>query len=158
MIIINSYEIDQIDYINAHGTSTPFNDKNESKAIAKLFKENLNKLKISSTKSMTGHLLGAAGGLEAGQGDGRHLPHLQDVGETFAEVAHDSATGPRLQSGGPVGYTVPPETDDQPPARRSYQVDSGFAAEGPKGGGPHRGDHDALDPTLRTHEGARRRR
>ena len=54
-----------IDYINAHGTSTPFNDKNESKAISNLFKDSLNNIKISSTKSMTGHLLGAAGGLEA---------------------------------------------------------------------------------------------
>jgi len=54
-----------INYINAHGTSTPFNDKNESKAISNLFKENLNELNISSTKSMTGHLLGAAGGIEA---------------------------------------------------------------------------------------------
>ena len=54
-----------INYINAHGTSTPFNDKNESKAIGNLFKNSLSKLKISSTKSMTGHLLGAAGGLEA---------------------------------------------------------------------------------------------
>ena len=55
----------EIDYINAHGTSTPFNDRNESKAISNLFKNSLNKLKISSTKSMTGHLLGAAGGIEA---------------------------------------------------------------------------------------------
>ena len=60
-----SISTNDIDYINAHGTSTPFNDKNESKAIGNLFKDSLNKLKVSSTKSMTGHLLGAAGGLEA---------------------------------------------------------------------------------------------
>jgi len=57
--------LDEIDYINAHGTSTPFNDKNESAAIKTLFKEHSNNLKVSSTKSMTGHLLGAAGGIEA---------------------------------------------------------------------------------------------
>ena len=56
---------DEIDYINAHGTSTPFNDKNESAAIKSLFKEHSKNLKVSSTKSMTGHLLGAAGGIEA---------------------------------------------------------------------------------------------
>ncbi len=55
---------DEIDYINAHGTSTEYNDKFETSAIKTLFKEHAYNLKVSSTKSMTGHLLGAAGGIE----------------------------------------------------------------------------------------------
>ena len=56
---------EEVNYINAHGTSTPYNDKNETVAIKTVFGEHANKLKISSTKSMTGHLLGASGGIEA---------------------------------------------------------------------------------------------
>jgi 3-oxoacyl-[acyl-carrier-protein] synthase II len=57
--------LDEVQYLNAHGTSTPVGDKNETEAVKQTFGESARQLVISSTKSMTGHLLGGAGGLEA---------------------------------------------------------------------------------------------
>lgn len=58
-------EVGEVDYINAHGTSTPYNDRIETKAVRTVFGDRAEEILMSSTKSMTGHLLGAAGGIEA---------------------------------------------------------------------------------------------
>lgn len=58
------WQPEEVDYINAHGTSTPFNDRLETKAIKDVFGEHAYKLVVNSTKSMLGHMLGAAGAIE----------------------------------------------------------------------------------------------
>jgi 3-oxoacyl-[acyl-carrier-protein] synthase II len=103
-----------VNYINAHGTSTPYNDKLETLAIKKCFGDHARVVAISSTKSMTGHLLGAAGGLEAG---------------ITALVVHHQAVPPTIN----LDYPDPecdldyiPHTSRQMPVRYALSNSFGF--------------------------------
>ena len=107
---------DEINYINVHGTSTPLGDISETRAIKKTFGEHAAQLAISSTKSMTGHLLGAAGGIEA----------------IFSVLAlHDQILPPT------INYETPdPECDldyvpnEARPAKLDYALSNGFGFGG----------------------------
>ncbi len=109
-------EPEKIDYINIHGTSTPLGDKSKTLAIKKTFNEHAYRLAISSTKSMTGHLLGAAGGIEA----------------VFSVLALHHQTLPPT-----INYEIPdPECDldyvpnTARPAKVEYALSNGFGFGG----------------------------
>lgn len=87
-------KIEDVDYINTHGTSTPLGDISEIKAVQKLFGEHAYKLNISSTKSMTGHLLGAAGSIEALAGI--FAIQKQIIPPTINHFEDDEAFDPKL--------------------------------------------------------------
>jgi 3-oxoacyl-[acyl-carrier-protein] synthase II len=99
MVMKNALEdanlhIEDVDYINTHGTSTPLGDISEIKAVQKLFGEHAYKLNISSTKSMTGHLLGAAGSIEALAGI--FAIQKQIIPPTINHFTADEAIDPKL--------------------------------------------------------------
>ncbi len=87
-------KVEDVDYINTHGTSTPLGDVSEVKAVQKLFGEHAYKLNISSTKSMTGHLLGAAGSIEALAGI--FAIQKQIIPPTINHFEDDEAFDPKL--------------------------------------------------------------
>lgn len=107
---------EEVDYINAHGTSTEYNDKFETMAIKRLFGEHAYKLAVSSTKSMTGHLLGGAGGLEAG------ISALALQNQTIPPTANYQTPDPACD----LDYTP-----NQPrPARLRYVLSNSFGFGG----------------------------
>lgn len=106
----------QVSYINAHGTSTAYNDKFETMAIKRLFGEHAHKVAISSTKSMTGHLLGGAGGLEGG------ISVLALQHQTIPPTANYSTPDPECD----LDYTP----NQARPARLDYVLSNSFGFGG----------------------------
>ena len=110
-------ESGEVDYINAHGTSTPLNDESETAAIHTVFGSHAKELMVSSTKSMTGHLLGAAGAVEA-------IFTAMALGEGFVPAT--------------VGYQVPdPACDLDIVPNRGRQADIKIALSNSLGFGGH---------------------
>ncbi|MGL5767413.1 MAG: beta-ketoacyl-[acyl-carrier-protein] synthase family protein, partial [Sarcina sp.] len=108
---------ENVGYINAHGTSTPMNDKTETKAIKLCFGERANEIPVSSTKGMTGHLLGAAGAIEA-------ILCIKALEDSFVPAT--------------IGYTTPDEECDLdyvPNKGRDKEID--FAMSNSLGFGGH---------------------
>jgi 3-oxoacyl-[acyl-carrier-protein] synthase II len=99
---------EEIDYINAHGTSTPINDPTETLAVKTTFGDHAYRLAMSSTKSMTGHLLGAAGGLEAGITAlaVKHQVAPPTINLTSPDPACDLDYVPHVQRAMPIRYAL----------------------------------------------------
>ena len=99
---------EDVDYINAHGTSTPINDPTETLAVKRCFGDHAYKLAMSSTKSMTGHLLGAAGGLEAGLTalSVRHQVAPPTINHEHPDPACDLDYVPKVKRPMPIRYAL----------------------------------------------------
>ena len=107
---------DQVNYINAHGTSTHHNDLFETRAIRLLFKEHANQIKINSTKSMVGHLLGAAGAVE-------FIASVKEVQEGYLHAT--------------VGYQIPDEECDLDYCKEACSKNVRYALSNSLGFGGH---------------------
>jgi 3-oxoacyl-[acyl-carrier-protein] synthase II len=98
--------VDQVQYLNAHGTSTPLGDINETQAIKAAFGEHARRMVVSSTKSMTGHLLGGAGGIESVYTvlalHHQKVPPTINLDNQDPDIILDVVTSPRTLPEGPL--------------------------------------------------------
>ena len=111
-----SLEPNQISYINAHGTSTPLNERTETAAIKRAFGDHAYDMKVNSTKSMVGHLLGAAGAIE-------FVTCVKEMQDNFVHAT--------------VGYTTPDEELDLDYCKEAVQMDVPYALSNSLGFGGH---------------------